>query len=263
MHRIVVSVFSAIVLLFAAAACGSDGSGDAQAFCETVGALDAQDEGAEDSIPDVEELDELAANAPDEISDEVELLVEGFKQAAELEESDDPDEAFAVIFGLMLDPEFIAAMEDLEDYMIEECGMDPEDVDVAMDDDAEDENAEDDDADPFDEDEESTVMGVLTGEVEDRYDELLDEAGLTSGGFGWGQLGSDGQIWITIQLDGDDVDDHIDAIVEVCEGMSSLLAEHPDAEGTGMVEIDTAEDYEVVVTNEDIEPGDAGSCETV
>lgn len=137
---------------------------------------------------------------------------------------------------------------------------DPEDVDVTI----EDDEAEDGADSPFDEDEESTVMGVPTGEVEDRYAELLDETGLTGGGFGWGQLGSDGQVWITVQLDGDPAADHMDAIVEVCEGMSSLLADHPDAEGTGMVGIDSLEDSEeVVVSNEDITPGDAGSCEAV
>lgn len=139
---------------------------------------------------------------------------------------------------------------------------DPEDV-VTIEDGAEDDEAEDDAGSPSDEDEESTVMGVPTGEAEGRYAELLDETGLTGGGFGWGQLGSDGQIWITVQLDGDAAADHMDAIVEVCEGMSSLLADHPDAEGTGMVGIDTLEDSEVIVSNEDITPGDPGSCEAV
>jgi hypothetical protein len=88
--------------------------GDAQpsaenaAYCELARELDEQE-----SFPTVEQLDELAAAAPEEIRDDVEFVVGKFKEGIE---AGDPARAFG-------DPEVEQRFEPIEAFEAGECGL--------------------------------------------------------------------------------------------------------------------------------------------
>ena len=74
-------------------ACGDDGGDDVAAYCDLSAELDAQG-----TVPSLEQLDEIASLAPDEISDEVDTVVEIFKAEGEAAFSDpELEEAFVSI----------------------------------------------------------------------------------------------------------------------------------------------------------------------
>jgi hypothetical protein len=71
--------FVAVVALVGLAGCGDDDDGgDLAAYCTASAELDAQE-----SFPTDEQLDEIAELAPDEISDEVDTVVELLKEEGE------------------------------------------------------------------------------------------------------------------------------------------------------------------------------------
>ena len=74
-------------------ACGDDGGSDITAYCDLSAEFDTQD-----GLPTDEQFDEIASLAPDEISDDVDTVVEIFKADGEAA-FEDPvtEEAFASI----------------------------------------------------------------------------------------------------------------------------------------------------------------------
>jgi len=103
---------------------GSDGGGDTEAFCEQIRAIDATDEAAGDDIAAAaEQFDALTDDAPDEIADDLRVVVDAFAELDEIDE-DDP-EAFELFFELFQRPEFLEATETLEQFGVDECGLEP------------------------------------------------------------------------------------------------------------------------------------------
>jgi hypothetical protein len=86
----------------ALAGCGDDGDGDnVDAYCDFSAELDEQD-----GAPSDEQLDQVADLAPDEISDQIDVVVEILKEEG--------PEGFG-------DPEVMAAFEEIEDFEAENC----------------------------------------------------------------------------------------------------------------------------------------------
>lgn len=104
-----------VLVLFGFAACDSGGNGgDLAAFCQLGAELDEQDD-----FPTDEQLDDWAAEAPDEISDDVDSAVDQFKDA-------ESEEAKAALFQ---DSEFTDRFEAVEAFEEENCGRDDPDTD--------------------------------------------------------------------------------------------------------------------------------------
>ncbi len=106
------------VLSLAAAACGDDddtaSSDDSEAYCELAAELDAQED-----FPSAQQLEDLRDAAPDDISDEVGLVVEKFLQGIE---DGDPGVAFA-------DPEVEEAFGPIEAFEEDTCGLEGDEAD--------------------------------------------------------------------------------------------------------------------------------------
>jgi hypothetical protein len=100
------------------------GGGSVEEFCEFL-------RESEDSEIDINEDPEAAAEAmetmrelaPEEIREDIEVLLDVMEQLAELDE-DDPD-AMGAVFGLFFQPDVMAAAENLEDFGVDECGLEP------------------------------------------------------------------------------------------------------------------------------------------
>lgn len=113
MRRVVTAVLLASLVF---AACGDDdessdatsggSDGDPQAYCDAAAALDENE-----VIPTDEQFDELAELAPEAIKDDVDLVVERFKDVG-------PD-AFT-------EGEVDQAIARIEAYEVDECGREPE-----------------------------------------------------------------------------------------------------------------------------------------
>ena len=122
---------------FALAACGDDGGGSVEAFCESVERFVAFDDGSPDeadseNIAEARDItDALAANAPGEISDDVDTTTDGFDAFLDAVESADEigeeaaDEAIEALFA---DPEIEAASGRVNDFALAECGVDMDGV---------------------------------------------------------------------------------------------------------------------------------------
>lgn len=130
-----VSISCAALLLVSA--CGPDedagGSGSVEEFCDLIRAADEQedvdlDENFEEGIAQLEEIRDAAPSA---VSDDIDVLIGKFQQLEELEAAStgDDEEDFAAAFEIILDPEFIAASERLEQFGVDECGLEPSDDD--------------------------------------------------------------------------------------------------------------------------------------
>jgi hypothetical protein len=106
-------------------------SGSDAELCEAILGLSEQqdvslDDGPEAAREAAEQVRELAAAAPAEVGDALEVFADLFEQMASLEDEGDGGlDAFGEILGQMMDPEVIAASETLTDYMVQECGADP------------------------------------------------------------------------------------------------------------------------------------------
>ena len=106
---------------------GSDGVGDTEAFCEQIRAIDETDDdvAADDDIAAAaEQFDALIDDAPDEIADELRVVVDAFAELDEIDEND--PEAFELFFELLQRPDFVEATETLEQFGVDECGLEPE-----------------------------------------------------------------------------------------------------------------------------------------
>lgn len=111
-----------------AAACGDDdddaavdstetteaeaAAGESDEYCALAAELDEQED-----FPSVEQLDALAEAAPEEIKENIDLVVGKFKEAIE---AGDPGAAFA-------DPEMEEAFGPIEEFETEQCGLGGED----------------------------------------------------------------------------------------------------------------------------------------
>lgn len=115
-----------------AAACGSDGDGDLEAFCEGAERAAAQGEAAE---PDAESLAEdrenvemMMDNAPDEIEDAAQTAGAEFLAFVDaIEENLGDDAAIEEAVGpLFDDPDVDAAAAEVSAFALAECGVDLE-----------------------------------------------------------------------------------------------------------------------------------------
>ncbi len=121
--RTAVGVVAAAALALAGCG-GSDGGGDTEAFCEQIRELDAASDAAEEDITaTADEFDALIDDAPDELKDDLRIVVDAFAELDAIDE-DDP-EAFELFFELFQRPEFLEATETLEQFGIDECGLEP------------------------------------------------------------------------------------------------------------------------------------------
>jgi hypothetical protein len=117
-------VMAAVAAVALLAACGDDeelatggdgqANGESAAYCEAARELDEQQ-----SFPTTEQLDELAAAAPDEIKEDVEFVAGRFKEGIE---SGDPGSVFA-------DPKVEERFGTIEEFEARECGLGGDDED--------------------------------------------------------------------------------------------------------------------------------------
>jgi hypothetical protein len=100
------------------------GGADAVAYCSTAEEVTAAGGGldlSEDAPGALAGIEQLAADAPDELRADFETFLSGVDGLAELNE-DDPA-ALSRIFELMMDPEFEAAANAIEEFTAAECGI--------------------------------------------------------------------------------------------------------------------------------------------
>jgi hypothetical protein len=123
---------------FALAACGDDGGGSVEAFCESVQEVADNDQdpfetdSREDFVAELEKqrdaVNAAADNAPDEISDDAQTAAEWFAEVSDALAAVDPtdqaalEEAFASLDGEG-DPEVEAAAESVNEFALTECGI--------------------------------------------------------------------------------------------------------------------------------------------
>ena len=94
------------------------------AYCSTAEEVTAAGGGldlSEDAPGALAGIEQLAADAPDELRADFETFLSGVDGLAELDE-DDPA-ALSRIFELMMDPEFEAAANAIEEFTAAECGI--------------------------------------------------------------------------------------------------------------------------------------------
>jgi hypothetical protein len=120
---------------FALAACGDDGGGSVEAFCESAQEFaDSDDFFASDtSLEEARDaINAMADDAPDEINDDAETAAEVSGELFDsLDDIDVTDEAaveavLAPFFDADADPEFAAAVDSMNEYALTECGIDLE-----------------------------------------------------------------------------------------------------------------------------------------
>ena len=108
MKRFLTTVLIGFVAVFGVAACGDDNDeGDLATYCRLSAELDQQED-----LPSDDQLDEIRDAAPSEIRDEVDVVVDSFKEA-----NDDP-ENFEQVFD---DPDFEEAITEIEAFEDENC----------------------------------------------------------------------------------------------------------------------------------------------
>ena len=100
-----------VVALFALGACGGDGGGDVQAFCDKQEEIDSLDISDTESMKNA--IEEVVDEAPEEIRDDVEVLADAL---AELDEIDTPEEAQEI-----MTTEIQEASERIEKWVDENC----------------------------------------------------------------------------------------------------------------------------------------------
>jgi len=138
------ALFTCGVLAFAG--CSSDGGGDvvadgAQGDTANAGSVDVAtfcafaeeqnvladdvDDPADDPDEVLENLQQWQAMAPAEVAGDITIVADAFEALAEFDEND--PEGFGAAFALMIDPRFLGAVENIENFLVDECGFDPED----------------------------------------------------------------------------------------------------------------------------------------
>lgn len=114
-HKILIGLLL-VALTLAGAACGDDGGGegDLEAYCERVKEFD---DAEEDDFPSEDELDDLRDDAPEEIRDDIDRLIDFFNDNRDtLEEGD-----FSAFEEAEDDEELAEAFENVERFEDENC----------------------------------------------------------------------------------------------------------------------------------------------
>jgi hypothetical protein len=217
--------------------------GDLDEFCAAMDDL-GDDGGPFEDEAELEAFEALAPSAPPEIRDDMVLVADALRRVdAEIEQAEDDGDLDAVMeaaFGLMLDPEVLEASERLEQFLVEECGIEPVDGPGEIESPGE-----------------MAVMGVALSEVEARFEEIAASLGLDADYY-LNRMGTDrlSQLLVTVSGgDGDDADD----MLEVCDQLSAFLADHSDAEGTASIEVMRSMSS-LQVVNDEVGVGDPGEC---
>ena len=123
---------------FALAACGDDGGGSVEAFCESVQEVADNDQdpfetdSREDFVAELEKqrdaVNAVADNAPDEISDDAQTGAEWFAEVSDALAAVDPTDQAALEEASAPfdedDPEVEAAGESVNEFALTECGID-------------------------------------------------------------------------------------------------------------------------------------------
>jgi hypothetical protein len=262
-HRRVLSslVAGAGALALLLAACGGDDGGSAasdEEFCAELAALEEADAGSDGSdeldAEALSQLQDLADRAPDEeLRTAIETLGDIAEQMSDLDE-DDP-EAFGQVMALMFDPEVISAGETLDTYMVDVCGMDPDETSGEIT--GEDASGDDGSGDDTDADDSvsdgsvSTFDALDSSGLNDGFEGVLDDLDVDSQGR---SVGVSGGAEVTVVFDAAGVADADP--VEVCEGVAALvddaLAEVNDPDP---VTVEVEADGELVASRPD-----GGTC---
>lgn len=112
------------------AGAGADGGDEGAAGAVPAGFCEALRELAEDQDDDVEAdqllegTERLRDTAPEELRDEVDVLVRFARRLSELDLEDDDPAAIGEMLELVMDPQVMAATTAIEAYSIENCGID-------------------------------------------------------------------------------------------------------------------------------------------
>jgi hypothetical protein len=133
MRRTIAISAALLLALTALVACGDDDEQTAtsistEEFCEWLEELEDDSQESSDDI-DLDLIDEVVANAPAELRDDLQVLRDKLAEIDALDIDEDDPEAFGIVMGIMFDPELMAAMDRIETYGVEECGMEPSDDD--------------------------------------------------------------------------------------------------------------------------------------
>jgi hypothetical protein len=138
-QRVRYSVALAAILVLFLGACGDDDDGSAgggggqlseEAFCAQLAAMEDSDA----DITDSEALAQLAALARQAPTAEMRSALGKFAEIAQELEGFDEDDPAAVgaAFALIFDPEVMAAMETIETYLEDTCGIEVDSDDDFM-----------------------------------------------------------------------------------------------------------------------------------
>lgn len=237
------------------AACGGDDDGalSDDEFCERMEQLAEEFEEDADDDLDAEALNDLADLAASAPNDEIRGALDTFGEFAERLEGVDEDdpEAFGEAMSIVFDPEFTAAFETLEEYMVGTCGFDESEFSGGFDDDIVEEGSGG-DGTGDDGTGDDTTGGGEEPDIdydEDTYDEVFDdldrlrdpvEAQLGSVQ-GIGIMSAMGAPIATIDLDTAEVDP-----MEACQVLADVWDGLLSASGLP-VEVNDA-DFELVVS---------------
>jgi hypothetical protein len=125
----------ATILVLAAVSCGDDsggggggGGGDVEAFCDRLQELDDEDTLDLNDADSFAALEELADEAPDDIDNEFDTLIDAAHELEDLDE-DDPD-SFERAFEIILNPTVLDALNEFGDFARDECGIEVPGTDV-------------------------------------------------------------------------------------------------------------------------------------
>jgi hypothetical protein len=256
-------------------ACGGDDEPTEASFCEDLEAFAAEaeaaeateeDSGGDDGDPPTEEevaaFRELADAAPEEIAEDFDVVAGVIEQLAEIDEDADPEAAFGAVFALLLNPVVAEAFEAVGTYATDTCGLEDFDDELGGLDGTGGDDAGfdlDDGADAgfddggFDDDDGIATLGVPEAEVDAVVERALGEEPAGRSRF---SSGSSSSLDLGTTLDAE-------AARLACDEIAEALAGHPDAAGTASLSLHEVEDTEVILaTNDDVAPGDPGTCRT-
>lgn len=249
-----------VPLLAAVPACSDDGP-DEEAFCDRLASFAEEAEAAgDDDEPTPEEVEAftaLAESAPGEVREDFEIAAGVLEEFTAIDPDADPEDAMGTAFALLFNPRVAEAFEAIEAYATDTCGL--EDFESGVGDGSDGSEASDpgtgsgDDGFGDDDDDGIPTLGVAEAEVEALVVEAL---GTEPQGQSRFRSGSSSSLDVGVELDPD-------AALAACEELSAALAAHPDADGTATISLHAADDSELVLAeNEDLAPGEPGTCTT-
>lgn len=124
----------AALMIVVAAGCGDDGGGsgngggDAEAFCDRLRELDAEESVNLEDEDGLAALTELIDIAPQDVADNLEELADAAQELNDLDE-DDP-ESFGAAFEIFLDPRVLDAISEFGQFAEDECGIEIQGTDI-------------------------------------------------------------------------------------------------------------------------------------